>query len=101
MRLYDTPSAPTGLTAQGGNEQVRLVWDDPGNRGITGWQYQLRRTGGGALWSEWKNMRLSDAGTTEYRVMELDNGVNYRFKVRAVNVRGRGDASASVAARPS
>ena len=85
VTLYDTPSAPTGLTAQGGNEQVRLRWDDPGNRGITVWQYQLRRTGGGALWSEWMNMRLSDAQTTEYRVTGLSNGVNYRFKVRAVD----------------
>ena len=101
VTIYDTPSAPTGLTAQGGHAQVTLGWDDPGHADITGWQYQMRPAGGGALWGDWTNVPLSHAHTTTYTVENLAAGVVHWFKVRAVNARGRGAASEPVAATPS
>ena len=92
VTLYDTPSAPTGLTAQAGNASVRLSWDDADNSGITGWQYQMRR-GTRGLWGAWLNMNGSGATTTAYTVDGLVNGESYWFKVRAFNARGRGAES--------
>ncbi len=99
VTIYDTPSAPMGLEAEGGDGQVTLRWDDPDNRSIAGWEYQQRRIR--SSWSEWLPMKASNARTTEYLVKDLTNGGNYLFKVRAVTTRGLGDESASVAARPS
>ena len=101
ITLYDTPGAPTGLTAQAGNESVTLRWDDAGNPGIEGWQYQVRR-GTIGLWSTWKRMDGAAASATEHTVDEgLENGVSYWFKVRAFNARGRGDESTPVEANPT
>ena len=101
LTIYDTPNQPTGLTAAGGHEEVTLSWDDPLNSGITGWQYQVRRVVRGVLWGDWMDMDRSRASTTSHTVMGLDNGVAYRFKVRAYNTRGIGVASEAVEATPS
>ena len=76
-------ATPHALTAEAGYEEVTLRWVDPGNAGITGWAYQVRR--GRAGWGNWTPMDGSDASTTSYTVTGLDNGVSYRFKVRALN----------------
>ena len=101
LTIYDTPSAPAGLTAAGGHEEVRLGWDDPNNAGITGWQYQVRRVARGVGWGEWMNMDGSGATTVSHTVRNLDNGVKYRFKVRAYNTRGIGADSKPVEATPA
>ena len=47
-QVYTTPAAPvppaepTGLTAEGGNAQATLIWDDPSDGTIAGYEYLLQ-----------------------------------------------------------
>ena len=68
VTIYDSPAAPTGLTAQGGNEQVTLTWNDPGHASITGWQYQVRPGMLRAVWGAWMDISGSGASTTTHTV---------------------------------
>ena len=83
------PAAPTGLTATAGSGRVTLIWDDPSDPSITGYEYQMRWTGVG--WKDWAAIPNSGAATTSYAVTGLTNGTEYRFSVRAVNVAGVGE----------
>ncbi len=87
------PTVPTGLTAAAGNASVTLAWDDPSNSTITGYEYQTRWTGVG--WQDWVAIPNSGASTTSHAVTGLTNGTEYRFKVRAVNAGGSGQAAPS------
>ena len=92
-----TPAAPTGLSATDNNQAsgaVRLSWTAGGNGGsaITGYQYS---TDNGSSWT------ATGATTTSYTVTGLTNGTTYTFKVRAVNRKGDGTASAAVTATPA
>ncbi len=92
------PDAPTGFGAAAGDGQVTLSWDDPGNPGITQWQYQQKEgTGNYGNWTEIPN---SGAATTSYVVKNLTNGRAYAFKVRAVNPIGAGGESSEKTATP-
>ena len=93
------PSAPTGLSAEAGNAQVKLTWTDPDDDSIT--RYQLRRKRGSAAWGSWTAISGSDADTTTHTVTGLDNDVEYRFRIRAKNGSGNGAQSAVVEATPS
>ena len=106
VTIHDTPNAPAGLTATPGHGEVTLRWDAPApkNRGIRGWQYQERVTGGD--FGEWKPMGLGGLTDqtvfklTEHTVPDLPNGVKRIFRVRAYT-RGYGVASASAEATPN
>ena len=89
------PAAPTGLTATAGNGSVVLAWDDPSDSSITGYEYQVRRTGGG--WSAWTDVPSSDKDTVTYTETGLTSGIEYRFKVRAVNAKGNSPAAPNAA----
>ncbi len=90
---------PTGLVASAGRGQVLLQWSDPGNPGISGWQYQYRRAGAG--WSaDWTHIADSDSATTRHSVAGLRRGVTYGFRLRAVTQTSVGPASAEVMAAP-
>ena len=52
-----------------------LVWTDPDNNSIAGWEYQ-RKTGDGD-YGEWIPIPNSGAGTAEHTVENLDNGKTY------------------------
>ncbi len=82
------PAAPTGLTAASGNASVTLVWNDPSNATITGYEYRMRWTGVG--WQDWVAVPSSGASTSSYAATGLTNGTEYRFKVRAINAGGAG-----------
>ncbi len=86
----EPPAQPTGFTAAAGNTQVWLNWDDPEDATITKWQYGI---GEGAGPEEWRDVPESTAITTAYRVTGLNNGSQYRFRVRAVNSAGSGPGS--------
>ena len=77
------PAAPSGLSARPGDRRVILTWDDPGDPSITGYEYRTRWAG--VAWSDWTAMPASDASTNSFRVSGLENGAEYRFKIRAVN----------------
>ena len=85
------PAAPTGLTATAGDERVTLRWNDPGDSGITGYEYRMRSAG--VAWSAWTAVAGSGAATTSAVVDGLANGTEYRFKVRAVNADGASGAA--------
>ena len=86
----ERPSEPTGFVASAGNTQVWLRWDDPGDGTITGWRYWIREGRGR---TEWRDVPGSGADTTSHRVTGLSNGIEYRFRVRAVNEAGEGPHS--------
>ena len=91
------PAAPAGLNARPGDAEVALAWDDPGDPTISGWQYAVRTTG---AFSEWTDIPGSAASTTAHTVTGLENGVEYGFKLRAVNEHGGGVESGEVSATP-
>ncbi len=77
------PARPSGLTAAAGDGSVTLTWDDPADASITGHEYRVRRTG--VAWGAWTAIAGSAAAVT---VEGLENGVEHRFKLRAVNAAG-------------
>ncbi len=93
------PAAPTGLSAEAGNAQVKLTWTDPDDDSIT--RYQLRQKKGSAAWGSWTAIPGSDADTTTHTVTGLDNDVEYSFRIRARNSGGNSAQSAVVEATPS
>ena len=100
------PARPTGLTAAAGDGSVTLAWDDPSDAGITGWEYRMRAAPPAPGWGEWTAVPGSDAATVSVTFDGLDNGTEYRFKLRAANAAGAGPAAPSaspwyVAATPA
>ena len=72
------PAKPTGLSAEPGNAEATLTWDDPHDVSIT--KYQLKQ--GNANWAD---ISGSGASTTSHTVESLANGTSYAFRIRAVN----------------
>ncbi len=93
------PEAPTGLSVEGGNEQLTLSWDDPADASITG--YQFRRRQGTGDWGAWTAMSGVGATTTTYTVTGLTNDVEYRFRIRAVNADGVSEQSDGARGTPT
>ena len=82
--ISGVPGAPTGLTAQAGDEEVTLSWRAPTNKGgerITRYEYKQEATSGGIA-GTWTT--TGGTGTT-VTVQGLINRMTYYFKVRAVN----------------
>ena len=96
--IVTAPAAPTGLSAEAGNGQVVLSWSDPDNDSIT--RYEVRYGKVGESWGAWTAISNSDADTTGHTVPSLDNGSEYRFRIRAVNNTGNGAQSVVVRATP-
>ena len=85
------PPAPAGLTATAGDGSVALSWDDPSDSAITGYEYQYRHEGVG--WGEWISIPESGPSTTSHTVTKLENGMEYRFHLRARNANGPSDSA--------
>lgn len=91
------------LTAAAGDRQVVLNWTNPGNPGVTKYQYTRRDTDGGA-WSEWTDVPDSNASTTSHTITGLTNDTGYVFALRGVKGPGGTESVAyvnSVTATPS
>ena len=87
------PSAPTNLEAQPSNRRVVLTWDAPENNGganISRYEWSEGNT------DSWTSTGLTRRAT----ISSLDNGTQYTFHVRAVNLVGEGPAE-SVSAIPA
>ena len=81
------PSAPRGLGAAPGDQQVTLTWQAPETthgQGITKYQYHLK-TDTDTAFGNWTDIADSNAETTSHTVTGLTNGTTYLFEVRAVN----------------
>ena len=87
------PGAPTGLTADPGDAQVTLKWDDPGDSQlslnnpdddtITGYRYR-QSTNGGRTFGTPIAIPDSNKSTTYHTVEDLTNGTKYTFEVESV-----------------
>ena len=88
------PAAPAGLIATGRHQKMELTWDYPDDASIDKYQYQYLQAGNDgtfATWGAvWTDIPDSNASTTEYIHFGLNNGVNYRFRIRAVDLVGPG-----------
>ena len=95
------PAAPAGLTARAGDGSVTLVWDDPGDSSITGYEYNVNHndtgTGNFSGWSDWTAIPNSGPDTTSHTFNGLTNGREYRYHLRAVNDAGPSAAAPNAA----
>ena len=83
------PSAPTGLTANPGNQQVGLSWSPPidnGGSAITDYTIQYSSNSG----SSWTDFADGVSPETSATVTGLTNGTEYTFQVAAMNPAGAG-----------
>ena len=91
------PGAPTGLTAQAGNQIATLTWAAPakdGGSAILGYEVRYQEVGGS--YNAWATVP-GGAGATSTVVRGLDSGTSYEFQVRARNATAAGQpATASV-----
>ena len=92
------PAKPTGLTPTARSQEVALTWTDPNNITITKYQVSTD-SGSGTNYTDIPNSGQGQTNATGYTVTGLINGIQYTFKLRAVNASGAGDAS-SVTATP-
>ena len=95
----EVPAEPAGLSANAGDAQVTLSWDDSDDSTITGYQYRQAVDGG--EFGQWAVIPGSGATTTLHTLTGLTDDVEYEFRVRAVNDVGEGAASGSVRATPT
>jgi hypothetical protein len=102
------PSAPTGLTATPGNQQVVLNWvavtRDVAGGLISGCQYIVYRScvqSGGGSAGPWTRVNASLISGTTYTDTGLTNGYTYWYCVSAVRLSVEGDKSSAVSAIPS
>ena len=97
------PVAPANFDATRGSDggEVTLIWDDPDNDTITGYQYRRKR--GSGEFRDWVDISDSDINANEtentltHTVTGLSNGRVYTFELRAVNISGYGAVSSDTA----
>jgi alpha-tubulin suppressor-like RCC1 family protein len=94
-----SPGAPGALVAEPGNTVVALSWEAPlsdGGEAITDYEveYRLKDTG------SWTGFLGGASAVPASTVTELTNGVDYEFRVAAVNAVGIGEWSATADAMP-
>ncbi|MBT4656342.1 MAG: hypothetical protein HOB61_04720, partial [Actinobacteria bacterium] len=93
------PDAPTGLAATTGDQQVALSWSAPvddGGASVSGYDVEVS-SDAGASWVT----ALAGHGSVSAAVTGLANGVEYVFRVAAVNAAGTGSTSATATATPA
>ena len=93
LEAQAAPDRPTGLTATAGDESVTLRWNNPSDNTITSYQYQVNHndtsTGRLSGWSQWADIPSSGSSTASHTFTGLNNGSEYRYKIRAVNANGQ------------
>ncbi len=91
-------AAPIGLEATPLHQSIILIWDDPHDAGIIGYQFRLKSDEESG-WSAWLDFCHSDALTTVQVLPGLSNGSEYAIQIRALNARGKGAPSIETQAR--
>src|SRR5208282_3364868 len=86
------PSAPTGLTATAGDQQVILNWN--ASSGATGYHVKRGTTSGGPY------TQVAAPGGTSDTDTGLSDGTTYYYVVSAVNSAGESATSSQVSATP-
>ena len=89
-----------GLTAAADDQQATLSWNNPGDHGITGYQYRHQAATETGWNPNWTDIPSSNAGTTSYTVQSLVNLTAYTFEVRAMRGLEEGQASSTSATTP-
>ena len=97
MSGFTTPSCPNNLTADPGPGEVALSWDPPDTNGDLDILHYSIYCGINPGYEE--IVANVSADTYEYVCTDLNNGIDYYFKVCAVNSLGEGDFSFA-SARP-
>ena len=83
-RFKTLPGKPTKPTATAGNSgELTIAASVTGNPPLDKWQY-IKKEGTAAWESDWTDISSTDKALS-HTVTGLKNGVNYQFKVRAVN----------------
>ncbi len=106
-----TPAKPAGFEVLSLDGAVLLRWEDLNDPSITHWQYGVQRGSDPYVWvslpaADALHNRAgrgepgSGAGMIEYRIPQLENGVAYRFKLRAENSAGLGAETDALGATP-
>jgi len=92
------PAIPTGLVAEGLDRAVRLTWDLGTEEDLRGY-YVERKQGGPSI--PWDLLTTLPFEGSEYHDFGLNNGGNYRYRIRAVDTAGNESANtATVTGRP-
>jgi len=94
---FAAPTAPLGLTATAGDEQIALTWNAPTDNGgsaITGYTVQYTTNASGPWTTH------STSLTTSRTITGLDNGTEYFVRVSAINAAGSSAYSTPVSATP-
>lgn len=92
------PDAPLGFTAEPGNDYVNLSWTTPGwNGNASILSYQIERSTNQLNWTV-----IANPGSTvlTHNDTTVLNGVQYYYKIKAVNIIGNGMASNNLPAYP-
>jgi len=87
------PSAPTGVNAIGGDNQITIYWDPV--EGALGYNIYWNITGGVTTADE-----AIGSSTTLFTHTDITNGMNYYYAVTAINEYGESNLSAEVSAMP-
>ena len=91
------PGAPTGLTAESGDQSATLTWGPPADDGGTAIvRYELRYRETGGSYGSWRTVS-GGASARSATVRNLDNGTSYEFQVRAFNGISPGHAATASA----
>ena len=78
-------TAPRNLAAaSAGDGEIVLVWDDPNDITITGYQYRYRNTSDSGWNPDWTDIPGSGASTATHTLTGLTNNLLYTVEVRAV-----------------
>ena len=91
------PGAPTGLTAESGDQSATLTWGAPADDGgaaIVRYEFRYQETGGS--YGSWRTVP-GGASARSATVRNLDNGTSYEFQVRAYNGISPGQAATASA----
>lgn len=89
------PDVPI-MTGSAGNKSASLSWDAPITNGSQIISYRLERLTPGSQW----RVIAESITTNNYNDLSLTNGINYRYRISALNSKGYSTPSAEVIVTP-